>query len=173
MSGWTTCPGCGLRLPARNGLSAPRVNASAECLDVNAEVAGFAYLHLPLMRLHQLTVDAYGAQHGGGDFPTIRLAYSLVGLHLAFDHQLTGDQVRAAHQRMGKPAPDWPQFTPPEDVGAVTVMTVAEQGVMADSAAGHAAAVRHWAHEVWCGWDHQHQEVADLTERLLPDLLSG
>lgn len=94
------CRGCGLRLPARAVVGDHRVNASPECAQVYAEVAGFALEHLPLLRLHQLTVDTYGAQHGGGAAPPIRLAYSLVGLHLAVEPGLTGEEVRAAHQRM-------------------------------------------------------------------------
>jgi hypothetical protein len=149
------------------------VNASPACRALYDEVVGFAYQHGHLMRLHQLTVDAYGAQHGGGGTPPIRLAYSLVGLHLALDHQLPGEQVRAAHTRMGKPGPTWPAFTPPQDVGAVTVLTVAELGARLASPAGHAAAVDSWARQTWRAWSGQRGEVEELTRRLLPDLVSG
>lgn len=147
-----------------------RVNASPECLQVCAAVSGFAFQHPPILRLHQLTVDTYGAQHGGGNSTPIRLAYSLVGLHLALEHLLPGDQVRAAHQRMGKPDSTWPAFTPPENVGPVTVLAVAEQGVMAGSVSGHAAAVEVWAQHVWRSWTDQHAATADLARRLLPDM---
>lgn len=88
------------------------------------------------------------AQHGGGGVPPIRLAYSLVGLHLALERGLTGDEVRATHQRMGRPDASWPVFVPPSDLGPITVMTVAEEGLMVASEAGHAAATKRWAHEV-------------------------
>jgi hypothetical protein len=169
----TSCPGCGLRLPPHDGLSDHRVNASPACLQVYAEVVGFAYQHLTLMKWHQLTVDVYGGQHGGGKAPPIRLAYSLVGLHLAVDRDLAGDEVRAAHQRMGQPDPSWPAFIPPQDPEWPTVMTVAERGVMVDSVAGHDAAVHGWAEEVWHAWRHQHEDVISLTRRLLPDIVSG
>jgi hypothetical protein len=170
---WTSCPGCGLQLPAEAVVRDHRVNASAECVRVYAEVAGFASQHLPLLRLHQLTVDTYGAQHGGGAAPPIRLAYSLVGLHLAFECGLAGDQVRAAHQRMGKPDSSWPGFPQPLDVGVVTVMTVAEEGLMVDSVAGHQAAVRRWAEVVWQAWRPERDQVVGLTRRLLPDLATS
>lgn len=170
MDGWTTRPGCGLALPAGRGDADRRVNASPECLAVSAEVAGFEAAHLPLLRLHQLTVDAYGAGHGGGGVPPIRLAYSLVGLHLALERSLTGDEVRAAHQRMGKPDLSWPRFLPPEFADVPTVMTVAEEGVMIGSALGHGAAVQHWAQEVWQAWADQHDGVVYLARRLLPHL---
>src|SRR5512133_726117 len=65
MSGSTTCPGCGLQLPASGLPWDPRRNASPECWQLYGEVQGFALNHLELARdLHQLTVDAYAAQHG-------------------------------------------------------------------------------------------------------------
>lgn len=90
MNGWTACPGCRLELPTEDRERDHRVNASPECLHVYGEVTGFATQHPPLMRLHQLTVDAYGAQHGAGGTPPIRLAFSLVGLYLALEQKLTG-----------------------------------------------------------------------------------
>ncbi len=171
MDDWTACPG-GLTLPPMSDPPDHRVNASPECLRVYGEVAGFASEHAPLMRLHQLTVDTYGAQHGGGTAPPIRLAYSLVGLHLALDHDLSGEQVRAAHQRMGKPDPSWPRLSSPDNFDTITVMAVAEAGVMVDSVPGHEAATQRWAGDVWAACQEQHQTVADLTQRLLPHVTS-
>lgn len=170
MNGWTVCPGCRLQLPTEDRARDHRVDASAECLHLYGEVVGFATQHPPLMRLHQLTVDAYGAQHGGGGTPPIRLAFSLVGLYLALEQKFTGPQVRAAHQRMGKPDASWPMFAPPEDLGSLTVMTVAERGLMRDSESGHLQAAAAWAQSVWRTWVTQHQDVIELTKRLFPDL---
>jgi hypothetical protein len=115
MSGSTTCPGCGLQLPASGLPWNPGRNASSECWQLYGEVQGFALPHLELVRdFHQLTVDAYAAQHAprevGGDVPPISVAYALVGLHLALDRGVSGPEVRAAHQRMGKPDPSWPRL---------------------------------------------------------------
>ena len=108
VSGSTSCPGCGLRLAA-GGVpwDRPR-NASPECWQLCGEVQGFALHHLELARdFHQLTVDAYAAQHArrgvDADAPPISVAYALVGLHLALDRGLSGPEVRAAHQRMAGP----------------------------------------------------------------------
>src|SRR3982074_1325750 len=80
----TLCPGCGLELLASGLASDPKVFASAECLQVQAEVAGFELAHPALLgRFHQLTVDAYGAQHSGGDGRGGRGAFSLAGLDTA------------------------------------------------------------------------------------------
>jgi hypothetical protein len=172
MSGWTTCPGCGLQLPASGLPWDPRRNASPECWQLYGEVQGFALHHLELVRdFHQLTVDAYAAQHAprevGGDVPPIWVAYALVGLHLALDRGVSGIEVRAAHQRMGKPEPSWPRLPTPERTGAMTVFDVAAAGAMVGSVAGHAKAVRAWAAAVWQAWAAQHATVAALADRLL------
>jgi Family of unknown function (DUF5946) len=125
----TLCPGCGLRLPA-TGLSwDPKLFASPECWQVYGEVAGCELAHPELVgRFHQLTVDTYGAQHSGGDGRGIRIAYSLVGLHLALDRGWSGLAVREAHQGMGRPQPSWPAFLRPAAVGTLTVLEVGLAG---------------------------------------------
>ena len=158
-------------LPAAHG-DRPREHASAACRAVFDEVIGFEFQHPGLMRLHQLSVDAYGAQHGGGDAKPIRLAYSLVGLHLALDLGLTGDEVRAAHQRMGKPDPTWPRFAVPDAVGATTALDVAEAGARRNSVAGHETAVPAWAVDAWTAWAAQREAVAALARRLVPESVS-
>jgi hypothetical protein len=172
MSGSTTCPGCGLQLPASGLPWDRRRNASPECWQLYGEVQGFALNHLELVRdFHQLAVDAYFGQHDprevGSDLPPISVAYALVGLHLALDRGLSGREVRAAHQRMGKPDPSWPRLLTPERTGAMTVFDVAAAGAMVGSVAGHAEAVRAWAAAVWQAWAAQHATVAALADRLL------
>jgi Family of unknown function (DUF5946) len=122
MSGSTTCPGCGLELPASGLPPDPRRNASPECWPLYGEVQGFELEHPELVRdLHQLAVDAYAAQHAprgaAGDTPPIAVAYALVGLHLALDRGVPGVEVRAAHQRMGRPGASWPRLPAPERTG--------------------------------------------------------
>ena len=172
MSGSTTCPGCGLELPASGLTWDPRRNASPECWQVYGEVQGFELHHIELVRdYHQLCVDAYAAQHAlrdvGGDVPPISVAYALVGLHLALDRRVSGLEVRAAHQRMGKPNASWPRLPAPERTGTMTVFDVAGAGAMVGSVAGHANAVRAWAADVWQAWALQHAAVAVLADRLL------
>ncbi len=164
----TLCPGCGLRLPA-TGLSwDPKLFASPECWQVYGEVAGCELAHPELVgRFHQLTVDTYGAQHSGGDGRGIRIAYSLVGLHLALDRGWSGLAVREAHQGMGRPQPSWPAFLRPAAVGTLTVLEVGLAGARAGSVAGHAATVQRWAAAVWADWAPRHAEVAALGVRLV------
>ncbi len=172
MAGSTICPACGVQLPASNWEKDPKQNYSAECWQLYGEVTGFELNHLELMRLHQITVDTYGAQHVASEGRGIRTAYSLVGLHLALDRGLTGAQVRSAHQRMGKPDSTWPAFMRPADLSVMTVLDVAEAGVRVDSVSGHAAAIERWAEAVWRAWATQHAVVSALTDRLLADFLT-
>jgi Family of unknown function (DUF5946) len=172
MSGATTCPGCGLRLPASGFPPDLRRNASPECWQLYGEVQGFALNHLELVRdFQQLTVDAYAAQHAPGEVGVnvlpISVAYALVGLHLALDRGVSGIEVRGAHQRMGRPDPSWPRLPTPERTGAMTVFDVAAAGAMVGSVAGHAKAVRAWAAGVWQAWAAEHATVAALADRLL------
>ena len=94
-------------------------------------------------------------------------AGGVVGLHLALDRGVSGIEVRAAHQRMGKPDPSWPRLPAPERTGAMTVFDVAAAGAMIGSVTGHARAVRAWAGAVWQAWAAQHTMAAALADRLV------
>jgi hypothetical protein len=171
--GPTTCPGCGVELPASGLAPDPGRNASPECWQLYGEVQGFELGHSELIRdLHQLTVDTYAAQHAprgpGGDVPPIGVAYALAGLHLALDRGVPGTEVRAIHQRMGRPDRSWPRLPAPERTGSVTVLDVAMAGAMVDSPDGHARALRAWAASVWRAWSPEHAAVAELAGRFLP-----
>src|ERR1041384_6466827 len=67
----TTCPGCGLEMPARP--DAPPdgyYNTTRECWSVFTEVVGAEFANALLFgRAHQLTVDTYAVQHAGGPHP--------------------------------------------------------------------------------------------------------
>jgi hypothetical protein len=162
------CPGCRVRLDRRPWALDRDLRASPECWHANGLVSMFATEHPSLATLHQLTVDVYGAQHAGPPSPVIRVAYALVGLHLALQCRVDGPAVRGVHQRMGKPQPWWPTFEPPADPGAVTVVDVLRAGADAGSVEGHAAAVQRWAASVWQAWSARHDDVTALTARLFP-----
>ena len=140
-----------------------------DCWLVHGQVVGFELQHPDLVeRLHQLTVDTYGAQHAKpGASRNIRVAYSLVGLHLALDRGLSGRQVRTLHQAMGRPQPSWPAFSEPPTAWPMTVLDVALAGVRKSSAEGHAAGVERWAAAVWNAWSPQRAEVVALADVVL------
>jgi hypothetical protein len=163
----TECPGCGLELPVEPAAPEVPLNASKECAAVYAEVSGFEFEHPVMLRYHQLSVDAYGAQHAGPPTTAIRLGYSLAGLWLALEHGFSGDEVRAVHANMGHAQAWWPTFEPPTGASRMTVLDVAEQGVRLGSSTGHATATRAWAEAVWAGWTAERPAVAADVEELL------
>ncbi len=166
----TECPGCGLR-SAEPGVPLDRpLNASAACWGLHAELVGFELLHaVPLGRLHQLTVDAYGAAHPGPPTSRRYLAYSLVGLCVALERGWTGDEVRELHARMGPPQPAWPAFLPPQQRAAITVADVVEAGARAGSTDGHERLVVAWASDVWSALAERRADVRWLAEGVLED----
>jgi len=149
----TACPGCGIVLPDGPTAEPARLHATSACEAVLGELLGYEFQHPVMLRYHQLTVDAYGAQHAGGAAPRIRVASGLVGLWLALEHGFSAEDVRAVHRRMGPPAPGWPTFEPPAAPQRwLTVLDVAEAGVRQHSEGGHARAVGQWAESVWGAW---------------------
>ena len=144
------------------------LHATAACESVLHEVLGFEFQHPVMLRYHQLTVDAYGAQHAGGDAPPIRVAYSLAGLWLALEHGFSAEDVRAVHRRMGRPTAEWPVFTPPVPPQRwLTVLDVAEAGVRQHSSGGHARAAGQWAQSVWSAWLATDQGVDEVVRSML------
>jgi hypothetical protein len=164
----TACPGCGIVLPDGTPAEPARLHASPSCEAVLNEILGYEFQHPVMLRYHQLTVDAYGAQHAGGSAPRIRVAYSLAGLWLALEHGFSAEDVRAVHRRMGHPTLEWPEFRPPSPPQRwLTVLDVAEAGIRQRSESGHARAVGQWATSVWAAWRADVPGVHDEVETLL------
>src|ERR1044071_6086319 len=81
----TTCPGCGLTMPAGKTTN-PRsyYNVTAECWDLYTEVLEAEYSNAFLFgQIHMLTVDTYAVQHAGGPQPDKSLDVHLFGLYLS------------------------------------------------------------------------------------------
>ena len=167
MDGGTACPGCGVDLPAADHV-VPEVNASPACTLVHGELMGFQMQHPVMLRYHQMTADAYAAQHAGGTAPLLRVGYALAGLWLSIEHGFSGEDVRSIHRRMGRPTAAWPMFEPPEAGQPwLTVVDVAEAGVRVHSERGHAKAVSAWAESVWETWLTRRPGTDDAVERML------
>jgi hypothetical protein len=60
--------------------------------------------------IQQHCVDAYGAQHSGGETKSITTAFSLVGLYLFLEHGYTGREVQQAHTTLGEQDRSWPEL---------------------------------------------------------------
>src|SRR5437763_7675505 len=158
------CPGCGVSLPVSDWPVRSRANASPACWQLYMSVVGHEFAHLPqLGALHQLTVDAYGAQHAGEQVPAIGVAFALIGLHLALDDGWSGSHVRAAHQYLADRGGEWPVFSAPPSRAALTIADVAGSPTPEE----HATRVRAWATSVWEAWAPEHDHVREWADQSL------
>jgi hypothetical protein len=160
----SVCPGCGLILPGGVDLHG-RSNASEACWQLYGEVASHEAADIVVLgRLHQLTVDTYGAQHAGRSAVRIGVAFALIGLRLSLDEGWSGEEVRDAHQYLAANFKEWPEFAPPAERTWMTVYDVA----LATSPDEHARLVHHWAAEVWAAWEQVREDVVALLGARLP-----
>jgi hypothetical protein len=156
----TTCPGCGLELPANGWKMEQRMNTSTECWEMYGEAVGFELSNASLQQHHQLTVDTYVAQHPGGHASDLGIAFALIGLHLSLDRGVGGEEIRGFHQRLANRGVGWPNLSPPADRGRVTVHDVASAGSVDE----HARQVARWSASVWEAWGPSHETVAGWVE---------
>src|ERR1043165_7635930 len=162
----TICPGCGLRMPARNTATTSRgyYNVSDECWDLYTEVLGNEYSNAFLFgQVHQLTVDSYAVQHAGGPHPDKSLDVHLCGLYLSLEKNIRSPYVPQVLQRLVAAVEVWPHYEPPTRSATVTVFDVA----FCDSTQDHIRVVKDWANAVWASWSRYHMEVASLVSQSL------
>jgi hypothetical protein len=157
------CPGCQLKLPSKNLEPSDRYHASGECLQLYEELAAYNMSKNDPDFIHQLAVDAYGAQHSGGVTRNITTAFALIGLYLSIECGYTGRQVQKAHMELAKRRHDWPRFEPPQQTYSLTVFDVlrAEPGKKRDEM------LKSWAEDVWKTWEHYHDRVRTICYQWL------
>ena len=160
----TVCPGCRAVLPRSEWPGEPKYNASAECLEVAGQLLGYEVEHsAQLGYLHQLRIDAYGAQHVSPDAPRIGPVFALNGLYMYLERGSGNIDVRTAHGIMANAYDDWPAMTPPATVGRLTAYDV----LTADDVE---SALITWAREVWESWPPDDQDtIRKLTVELVPE----
>lgn len=158
------CPGCSLVLPKTDMITTLRFHASQECMVKFAELSGFTLSLNDPDFIHQLAVDAYGAQHSGGETKNITTAFALIGLFLFFERGFTGRQVQLAHLRISKIRKDWPRFDPPSHQYPLTVMNILD----ARSDKTKIEILRKWAFSVWKQWTAFHDFIKEETDKLVP-----
>ena len=160
----TVCPGCRAVLPRSEWPGEAKYNASAECLEVAGQLLGYEVEHsAQLGYLHQLRIDAYGAQHVSPDAPRIGPVFALNGLYMYLERGSGNIDVRTAHGMMANAYDDWPAMTPPATVGRLTAYDV----LTADDVE---SALITWAREVWESWPPDDQDtIRKLTVELVPE----
>lgn len=160
----SVCPGCGVRLPlAASALADGRANASAECWRLYGELTVYTLSRGYDEFIHQLAVDAYGAQHLKQDGPSIGGAFALIGLYLACERGCSGRQVQHMHVLLARRSKTWPRFVPPPHVGDMTVFDV----MQAQPGEARDATLRRWCQAVWAAWGEEHERVRELMATVM------
>jgi hypothetical protein len=113
--------------------------------------------------IHQYSVDAYAAQHAGGETRDITVASGLIGLYLAREKGFTGRQVQLAHMKIAKIRKDWPRLGLPARPAAVTVQDV----LLAETDAEKDAMIRQWMAAVWESWADRQEWIRKTAHELL------
>lgn len=159
------CPGCGLRLPASDAQPDPRYNASAECWALYLDLTAYTLARGRDEFIHQVLVDAYGAQHVGEKARPIGVAFALMGLYLTYERGYSGRQVQHMHMLLANRSKNWPCFAPPDTTYALTVLDVmqAPEGEPRDDT------LRRWGRAVWDAWTGEHERIKTLFERVMGD----
>ncbi len=158
------CPGCLAVLPVADGPVHPYIGSSAACWARYGIVLAREYGDPDLFAVHQLTVDAYAAQHPG--LPERRsiqsVALHLMTLAISLDGRLEAGDGPGLHRRMVSAA-GYRWLEPPSMEGRMTILDV----LATETPREHRQAVRAWAQDVWMAWSDHHGVVRLWIERSL------
>ncbi|MGB7789141.1 DUF5946 family protein [Methanoregula sp.] len=159
------CPGCLLELPDRHLDPPPpcRFNASGECWQAFSDLFCYTVAKGDAAFIHQHAVDAYEAQHAGGNSRPITAVFGLIGLYLALEKGYSGREVQRAHMRIAKLRRDWPRLEPPVRPAALTVMDV----LNVSTGPERDAMILQWVAAVWESWADRQAWVREITGGLV------
>lgn len=122
--------------------------------DLYNELAYYTLAHSDAAFIHQLVVDAYGAQNADETTKPIAVVFSLIGLYLHLEKGYTGKQVQRAHMQLAKWAKPWPKLTGPIQRGAIGI----EQVLAAEPGPARDGMIDQWCASVWSSW-HQSRPI--------------
>jgi Family of unknown function (DUF5946) len=151
------CPGCGAQLPELDAPTPVGVGASPACWALYGRLLVAEYRQSPSPRLHQLTVDSYGAQHPSArhDRSDRCLGLHLIGLCLLLERGASALQTSELLAQLVEHPPSFGRLEAPTPNGAITVSDVAA----AQNPDEHARLVEQWATSVWHAWAPHHAAV--------------
>ena len=110
--------------------------------------------------IHQLSVDAYTAQHAEAATKPIAVVFALIGLYLHLEKNFTGKQVQRAHMKMARQRKQWPRLPLPEKHAAVTVADV----MAAAPGAERDARIEAWCAAVWAVWEKSRDAIVRIAK---------
>lgn len=150
------CPGCNTPVAHRDGPGHRYVNASAACWATYGEVLAGEFGNPTIFAgCHELSVDAYIAQHPGGNHPTRSLVVHLAGLYFQLERGVAASRIPNARATLVERVWHGPDPTPPDTWGSLNVTDLA-------AVAGtdrHIDVIHAYAREVWDAWQHEHARV--------------
>ena len=126
--------------------------------DAYDELRCYTLAHRDPSFIHQHVVDAFTAQHADTQTKPIALTFSLVGLYLFVEKQLSGREVQRVHAELAKHRQPWPAFALPFNRGYITTVDVvaAAEGLDRDKA------IHAWCASVWGAFHQSRRTVIDL-----------
>jgi hypothetical protein len=160
---YRACPGCGVRLPLSDARPDGRYNASAECWQLYLELTAYTLMRGYDEFIHQLAVDAYGAQHVAENPRPIGPAFALIGLYLTYERGYSGRQVQHMHMLLANRSKTWPRFAAPCHTYSMSVLDV----IQVPAGEQRDAMLREWGRAVWDAWVGEHDRVQVLFERVM------
>ena len=125
------CPGCGASVTTSDTVSAPGGAAARECSDAFDRALAASYESPVRRAVHQLVVDAYIAQHGGGTAPkeVQSVAVCLMTLKLFVDDGVDPRRGPVLHRRMTDGPVEFLRLEPPAFTdGGPTVWSLPSAG---------------------------------------------
>src|SRR5215471_676402 len=132
--------------------------------DLFNDLTYFTLAHGDPSFIHQHVVDAYAAQHADEQTKPISVVFSLVGLYLFLEKNLTGKQVQQMHMRLAGRRKHWPRLPVPAGPrGEVTVSAV----MAAPPGRARDEIIRTWCASVWQTWQASRPQILNLLKQEL------
>ncbi len=137
-----------------------QAGATATDQELFDELSFYTLAHPDPAFIHQLSVDAYTAQHADAATKPIAVVFALIGLYLHLEKKFTGKQVQRAHMKMARQRKEWPRLPLPENKAAVTVADV----LAAAPGAARDARIEAWCVSVWAVWQASREEIVRIAK---------
>lgn len=157
------CPGCGATVLTGETASAPGGTASATCAAAFGELLATSYSDPSRRSSHQVLVDSYITQHGGGraDREIQAVAICLMTLHLFIEHGVDPREGPTLHRKMVDSGVAFDFLTPPKFLeDHPNVISVSQSLVPQE-------AIWEWALSTWSHWEPHHVRIRSWTQASL------
>jgi hypothetical protein len=125
------------------------------------ELCYYRLAHRDPSFIHQHVVDAFTAQRADAQTKPIALTFSLIGLYLAVEKQLSGRHIQRVHMQLARHKRPWPAFALPDKRGSITALDV----MAVPEARERDKAIHAWCATVWGAFHLSHQTVIDLLHQ--------